>query len=652
MILLICLIIFVFYNLHRKINVDISKTSFEGTILYYKINGNKLTMQVKNKDKILANYYIATEEEKNYLENNLQVGYYIKLTGSFEEPAGNTIPNTFNYKKYLKSKKIYLIMNTKKYTIIKKCNIFYKLKNFIIKIIAKRKNKEYYYAFILGNKEYLDSDTYNTYKINGITHLFAISGMHISMLIFILNKLKCKKGIIIIFLYLYSFLVMFTPSVLRVTIFYTLKNNKLFKDVSNTRILIYTACILIIYNPFILYDVGFLYSFIITLGLFIIKPKNIVYLSFYAFILSLPITIYNNFEFNLLSVFINILIVPLVSYLIYPLLLITIFIPILENILSILIKLLEILNLVFSKYSLMILIGKINVVWIIIYYIIFYLFIKKRKKIYIIILILILIFNKFKYYFNPNYYIYYLDVGQGDSSVIITPYHNDVIMIDTGGTITYELESWKQYTSSYDKANNLIQFLKSIGVKKINVLILSHGDYDHLGNAKYLIDNYKVDSVMINNDEINDNENYLITNISRVYKYQSKFININNLNDSNTDNENDNSLVFNIKLDNYYFTYLGDISSDIMPNIVDKINKSDIIKVAHHGSKYSVDYDFYNQIKPEVAIISCGKNNKYGHPSSEVLDLLANTKTYRTDIDGSIKIKLNKGGYEISNYSS
>jgi competence protein ComEC len=157
---------------------------------------------------------------------------------------------------------------------------------------------------------------------------------------------------------------------------------------------------------------------------------------------------------------------------------------------------------------------------------------------------------------------------------------------------------------------------------------------------------------MINNDEINDNENYLITNISRVYKYQSKFININNLNDSNTDNENDNSLVFNIKLDNYYFTYLGDISSDIMPNIVDKINKSDIIKVAHHGSKYSVDYNFYNQIKPEVAIISCGKNNKYGHPSSEVLDLLANTKTYRTDIDGSIKIKLNKGGYEISNYSS
>ena len=652
-ILFIMLSVYIILNFNIK-NSNLNIDKFNGVLVAYKIDGDKLSMQLKNKQKIIANYYIKTESEKKYLENNLELGYTIKTTGSVNEPVNNTIPNNFNYKKYLQSKNINLIMNTKTIKIIKKNNIFYKLKNFIIKMIDNRKDSKYFYTFILGDKSFLESDVYNLYKTNGITHLFAISGMHISMLVLIFNKLKLNNKFIVIFLYIYSFLVMFTPSVLRVSIFYTLKNINLFKDFNNSKLLFYTAFILILINPFLILDVGFQYSFIITLGLFLIKPKGIISLSIYAFLLSLPITLYNNFEFNLISIFINILIVPFVSYLVYPFLLLAFIFPFLDSILHILIVILEYSNFLLEKLSFIITTGKMNLIIILMYYFFLSLFVKTKSKKLLLFLPVLVVITKFSYLFNSNYYVYYLDVGQGDCEVIISPKHKDVVMIDTGGKINYQKEPWQEKTKEYKDSEQLITFLKSFGITKITKLIVTHGDYDHMGEAINLVNNFKVVKVIFNCGDYDNLEKELIEVLNKKkIKYYSciKELNIDDnklyfLNTKEYNNENDNSNVIYTELNGYKFIFMGDASSTTEKEILNKYNLPDIdvLKVGHHGSKTSSDKKFIDEIKPKYSIISVGKNNRYGHPNKEVLDNLEDSKIYRTDQDGSIifKIKNNK----------
>ena len=183
-----------------------------------------------------------------------------------------------------------------------------------------------------------------------------------------------------------------------------------------------------------------------------------------------------------------------------------------------------------------------------------------------------------------------------------------------------------------------------------------HGDYDHIGDAINLLNEIKVDEVLFNNDSFNDNENKIIKVLDKKnIKYSKnswdfkKIEDLYFLNTKEYDNENDNSNVIYTELDGYKFMFMADAGIDKEKDILDKYNISgiDVLKIGHHGSKTSSSKYFINEIKPKDSIISVGKNNRYGHPTSEVLDTLSNSKIYRTDLDGSIEIKLNKNGYKI-----
>ena len=114
-------------------------------------------------------------------------------------------------------------------------------------------------------------------------------------------------------------------------------------------------------------------------------------------------------------------------------------------------------------------------------------------------------------------------------------------------------------------------------------------------------------------------------------------------------NENDNSNVIYTEFNNYKFLFMGDAGIDKEKDILKKYNISgiDVLKIGHHGSKTSSSKEFIHSTNPKYSLISVGKNNRYGHPNDEVLDTLSSSKIYRTDIDGSIEIKLNKDGYMI-----
>ena len=633
-------------------------TIFFGEIEEYQIKDTYITFILKGKEKLKCNYYL-----KNNNAVKLNYGDKLYLKGTLKVPNNNTIPNTFNYKKYLKNKKIFYILEVDKIIKQNKTNkLIYKIKNILKKRLDKYDTTGYLNAFILGNKNNLDKDSYNDYLKNGIIHIFSISGMHISLLasiiLSVLNKIKKTNNniiIVIIFLIFYLILTNYQASIVRSIIFYI--NIQIFKlkkiNIKKTDILLLSLSIILLFLPEFIYDVGFQYSSIVSLSLLHFKNKfnknyilNLLYVSFISFLISFPITVNLNYQVNLLSIFINLIFVPMVSFVLYPLSIITFIIPILNPIFNKLMNITEFISNYISLIKIMnISIPKLNTIVIIIYYILVYISLTKNKK-YFFILIFYILFIKNVNVLDNNYYVYYLDVSQGDMSLI--KYKDECIIIDTGPN-----------NKKYNITDNHIKFMRSIGINNIDLLIISHGDSDHIGNAKYLVNNFKVNNVSFNIGNTSELEKDLIKvlnkkNIFYTTNFNKKTNKIKKyyLNTKQYNNENDNSSVIYLIRNKYKFLFMGDASIEREKDILVQynLNNIDFLKVGHHGSNTSSSEYFISSIKPKFSIISVGKNNRYGHPKKEVLDTLKTSKIYRTDLDGSIEIKINKKGYKIKTF--
>ena len=643
---------------------DFNNKTFTITNITIKDYGLKLDL--KGKEKVIGYIYTKNNKETKDITNTYLLGDKVLINGEKKEISNNTVPNTFNYKKYLESNKIYnviTITNIKK--IEENKSIIYKLKNKLLER-SKKLHKSYPYinSLIFGNNTYMDEDIIESYRNNGISHLFAISGLHISIFLVIiatiLNKLKIKNITIILFLIFYIFLTNFSMSVLRGAIFTILliinKNLKL--NINNTNLLLLTLSIILLINPLNWNNIGLKYSFLVTLGLLKSKDhikgnklKQMLLISIIAFLISYPITVNNFYTINFLSIVYNLVFVPYVEIILLPFALISYIFPFLDNILFLLIKIIELV----SQFLNTINIGtfdmcKISTIFIVLYYVVIYEVINtknKKKLLYIVILVIFFIINSLSPLKKENY-IMFIDVGQGDSSIINI--NNKTTMIDTGGLTTYNDEEYKYKISK----NKTIPYLKSIGIKRINNLIITHGDFDHMKEAINLVNNFKVEKVIFNCGTYNDLEQELIKVLDKKnIKYYScvKKLNIDNnklyfLQTKEYNNENDNSNVIYTEIDGYKFMFMGDASITTEHEILNKYNLSDIdvLKVGHHGSKTSSGKEFINEINPKYSIISVGKNNRYGHPNKEVLDNLKGSKIYRTDMDGSImfRIKNNK----------
>lgn len=649
------------------------ETSITGSIMSYSINGNKLKMNIKDKEEVIATYYIKTEEELVYLKENIGIGKTITVNGTLNEPINNTIPNTFNYKKYLYNNKIYYLFDAHSYNIQNDNNLLDRAKDYLIKRAYNSKNSEYLLVLVLGDKALISSDEYNTYQNNGTSHLLAVSGSHITVILlvlsFFLKKLKEVPKLIIISLILlfFAFVTNNASAVNRAIYFFIINRiNKLGNlKLSNIQVLFITAFILLLLDPFTIYDLGFIYSFCISLGIMYYSDKlngNLLIatlkVSIIAFLFSLPISSYINYEVNLSSILINLIFVPWISYIVFPISIITFIFPIFNPILSILLSITNVLNNIGEFISIFINVPKMPLVVAIILFILLLLAKNNKKYLYVILIILGLI--KLSPLINSSYEVYFLDINQGDSAIIITPHKRDVVMIDTGGKITYEVEDWKKGNKTYNLSDNTIKFLKSKGITTIDYLITTHGDYDHLGEVQNIVNKLNVKNVIFNNDSYNTLELELIDVLNdKNIKYcqNIKTLNITNntiyfLNDYLYDNENDNSNVLYLSIYDKKFLFMGDAGEKAEEDLINKYNLENItvLKVGHHGSKTSSSKNFIDYVNPLISVISVGRNNRYNHPSTDVLANLSNRIIYRTDIDGTIKFNIKKNKFDIKTY--
>lgn len=625
---------------------------FIGIVTKYEVKEDKITIEIKAKEKLLITYKYQDKEF-----NNLSYGDKIKAKGTLITPSKNTNQNTFNYQKYLYYKKIYyLVEATSINKIANNNNYLYTIKNTLYQKIDKLKSSNYIKTLLFCDNT-LSKEIKESYRINGISHLFSVSGMHINFFVSIiylyLNKITYNKRIkyLITNIFIITYLILFpSSSLLRSTVMSILYSiNYLLKlKIKKIDILLLTLGVSLLINPFIIYDLGYIYSYTITFFLVLssstLKKKNkinkIIYISLLSFLVSIPITIYNSYEINIISILLNIILVPIISIIILPLTILTYIFPILDSILYLFTNTIETISLFISKINITkIIFPKPSLLIIVLYYIIFLLSYQNKKYFYLNIILLIIIY--ISPYLNSNFEVVMFEVGEADCHLIKYPYNKNTILIDTG-------------KNQYKIKNEVIPYLKSIGIKKIDYLIITHGDEDHIGGSITLINNFQVKNVILNKGTFTDLEKELIKNLNKKkipYQININKINISNhtiylLNNTKYNNENDNSIITYFTYQKYKFLYMGDASITTEDNLLENynLNNISILKVGHHGSNTSSSKDFISQINPSISLISVGENNIYHHPNKEVINNLSKSRIYRTDINNMVKLTINSKG--------
>ena len=633
---------------------SVNNTKVTGIVISVKEKNTTKEIILKSKEKVLV-YYNK--------EINLKLGDKIKVTGEFKYPSKATTKYLFNYKKYLYHKNIFYIVNATSINKISTSqNIYYILKN---KLLNRMKNSPYLQAFILGDKSSITQDVSKSFKENGISHLLAISGMHITLLsqiiLKVLKKLKVNEttrykitSLILIF---YLQLIGLSASSLRGVLFFILFsiNNIYYFYIKPENIFIVVLSLTLLINPHFIYDIGFQYSYLISITLILTSKlitgnylQKLLKTSLISFLVSIPISLYNYFQINLMSIIYNLFFVPLVSLIIFPLSLIVLFIKPLEPLYNIFIFILEKTSLFLGNIQLGKLIfqrlpGIVYIVYLILILMVFIGLNKSDKRPYFILLVILFI-----HYISPSFtnatYIKMIDVGQGDSILIHS--NNESVLIDTGGKSNSETSSIVY--------NITIPLLKSLGIKKLKYLLLSHGDADHMGEAKYLVKKFKVENILINEGNINYLEKELMTIRDDVkIAAEGTYISCGDIDlvqlNKDLEEENDSSQIYFAAYQNYTFLFMGDASIKSEKYIMDNydLGEVDFLKVGHHGSKTSSSKSFIDQISPKYSLISAGKDNKFNHPNDSVLDILKDSKIYRTDIGGTITFKIKNNELKI-----
>ncbi len=722
-----------------------NSVSFFLDVKYLEFEGNKWKVNERTQVSIFFNKYennlnkiskvLEKSNPKNDLEHTIFLGQGITVLGKLNKiEIKDSIK--FSWEKYLYNKRIQtkLITNTSK-ILRTSTPLLSRIRKYITdkaKAIFKKYMNHKYAPFligtILGDRSEILPETTDHFTKSGLLHILAISGANMvviaSSIMFISKLIKLsffKKILIIIVIILsYTYLVGYEASIIRASIITILTMLALIlgRKRDSVALLLTSGLLITLHDPFSIYDIGFQLSFLSVAGILLISPiidelfgnksnflTNTFSVTFSVLLAIAPITLYHFKQFSIVSILSNFLALPvstlimslgmlcvwlslLFEKMIYP------FLWVLDKATGYLFFISKVCSnipygqLYFSKFS-------IHFVFLYYLFLLFTVsFLKKNnidqkfnKKfiIYLIIFLTVLVFayQVFLYLPPKNLSLTFFDVGNGDACLIRTP-EGINILIDGG-----------------PEGKDIVKKLYLRGVKKLDLVILSHPHSDHIGGLIEVLNEIPINSVLIGNLDLSESDQSIIEkhnlfleiiNTKQIPLFIVKSKNILRISSKLNlipiwpepddliylkENINNQSLVLLLEYENKKILFTGDIeiqaqreilsslknpsmnksnslkdisiNNDVYNDINNYLIKADILKVPHQGSKDANFYQFLRAVSPKIAIISVGLNNKYDHPSEETINSLKkiNSNILRTDKLGDIDIIVENENWKI-----
>lgn len=581
------------------------------------------------------NYALIATLKGNYYikESNLEVGDILSLSGKSELALFSHYENSFNFTSYLHHRFVdYKIEKPSINFLFKNPLRINSYKSYCLNFLESE--EKILASSILFGDSLSELSSYDSLSKLGINRIFSTSGIHLTFFIQIIKeKYQGKKYYItiqkleLLFCLIFYFLTGFKFCFLRLIVEILLSIYLNYKSIFINRLLFIssTALIILSLNPYYIFEPGFIYSYLILFFLLLIPKKKYslkfiqtITKSIYSFIIVLPINAFYYYEINALSLIFSTIIIPLgiaELLLCLPLLVFPYYGLILKYPLKIIYKILTFI----ANFKLIINCGKPSIIFLIIFYslliIICLTSFLKAKKIFKVSIIFSLLFcsTLFIPKFSFNDQITFIDVGQGDSTLLT--FDNKHYLFDTGGNLHIDLAK-----------SCLIPYFKKNKIRELEAVFITHRDFDHYGALESLKTKFPIKNIY-DNYQI-ENFNYGNLNITNLNKFQEG-------KDTNYD-----SGVYYIETTKKNILIMGDAPIEIEAKLMKTYSdlNVDILKIGHHGSNTSSSFEFLKYINPKIAIISCGYKNYYGHPSESVIGNLNILKIpyKRTDQDFTI----------------
>lgn len=673
--------------------------------------------------------------------DNLHIGNTVQVYGTIQKFSNGTNPGQFNEFLYYKSNsldyKVYadtvIQLDTKKDFIKETLRKFRKKISLLYQSLLSDEDAGVVRGMLLGETHSLETSTKELYQKSGISHILAISGLHISMIGLCLYKLLKKLylpdetsiPLAILVVVLYGIMVNGSVSANRAILMLaiTLIGKLLGRTYDLISALCLSGSITLFLQPLQIVNCGFLLSYGAIMGIAYVYPtlKEIIFykdkkkkptkkttsayiiqildlqkdlhftckskkllqlvksilkkiidsilISLSVNLMTLPIIIYFYFDLPIYSIFLNLCILPFLSLLLTLIICVALFSffcfkisLFLVGSIHYILQVYTILCNFFLQLPMSILtIGRPSAIQMFIYYGCLSVFLtifrlSKNKITFVILLGLLCIFIHPP---NKELKITMLDVGQGDG-ILIENTSGKNYFIDGGSTSVKELGKYR-----------IIPCLKSKGITCIDYAFITHTDQDHISAICEILEqceqtgSIKIKNLVLPDTTLKDKSYLELVNLAIQKKVHVNYLKkgiqlidedltftcLHPYEGFQTENRNNYSLVLALQFKNFDMLFTGDVSDEGETALINSsmLKNCEILKVAHHGSRYTNSEKLLDLINPQYSIISAGKRNEYGHPHEELLDRLKNRKIipYCTIECGAIEINSDGIKYEF-----
>ena len=676
-----------------------------------KVNGDLVsgtaTLEAGTKHEKVFFYYVLESESEQQAFLQLHKVVRVSVGGTIDEIEHARNKGNFDAKNYYLSLGVLHALKVERLNSgMKPVPGFWSfvehLRSWLLQVVRAQKDsriKQYTGALLLADRSGFSEEEWEQYKQLGLLHLLAISGLHISLMVACIEQLCWRSGItrektrglLVLFVVLYGFVIGWNISGTRAIgmVVFAAVSKPFIKKRESTQMdcLLWMAILSILVWPGILLNVAFQLSYGLTaIIIFLSKWQRVilpriranVWVPIGMSLIALPLVCQYFFYWNALSILLTALFSMLFEMLLFPLLTAYLFAVLLsfaplievlttvgEGILSGVSKVLTFCQqLSFTKFTLGIWDKWEVVLYLTILITIGILFERRKmtmKKGVIGVLAILALLMEVPYHWGTE--LVMVDVGQGDSILLLAPGWNQATLIDTGGLSDFkQKEVWRHRKKKDQGITTVVPALQAEGLSELSQVMLSHGDEDHVGNLKTIAKHLAIRQLIIGKGM---EKIPLMQEMKKKYpKIQWRLVLSGDewkWNETKwkvlwpkglSHAENEDSILALVTVMKQTILLTGDASEKVEEAVV-KDNphlQFSILKAGHHGSRTSSGEALLKLVQPRLAFISCGKHNHYGHPSPETLARLEATGTiiFRTDQDGQIRLRFTREKLEVT----